>query len=464
MKNLKIDNEFIEKIIIYGGGTALWVMLAFGVQDMKNNESNTDSSEVAIVKDITENLLQDIKITAPKVPIESIDLEAEPPQIEVKKLEKKKTVEEEVEELLKEDPEYIELAKYVSEITEADVDAYVKEILDYYGVTAKSNTFRFNPNNLQEAERRIKAYAEKIDTEENAIYTTEFYIYSTEDDYLVSSYKSEYQEKHPNVSEEELEEMVKEFKEKAAAIYYTKMNLRYLSDESLRSLNKKYHFVNDSENLIEDIKNYMNEIKIYYKNFPLMREMVANEGDYIAHGLLNGDDTVWNAFKIIDGPVVNGVIQGVYGSGEERKENFGYRYAIVQEAVNQKLGVGIKRESVFYRIENGKAMSNLPVLPTNQEELYKYLLIELKYQSQHYGYGNGIYGPESYDPREVLINYVIFGHEGQIYDMLYRTEEITDDVERAILQELNNQDGDAIVFFETVDKVQEVIGNSQKIK
>ena len=400
-KNLKVG--IVVPIILGCSLVAEAKSLDNSVTGLQPSLDRLDAYSKVIEQEIADFLNE----TTTSVSLEPIGLDYEIPQIEVKELEQEKAVEEEVEELLEEEPEYTEIAKYVSEITEEDVDAYAKDVLDYYGVTAKSNTFRFNPNNLQEAERRIKAYAEKIDTEENAIFTTEYHICSTEDDYLVSSYKREYQEKHPNVSEEELEEVEKEFKEKAAAIYYTKMNLKYLSDDALRSMNEKYHFVDDSENLIEDIKDYMNEIIIYYKNYPLMREMVANHGDYIAHGLLNADDTVWEAFKIIDGKVVNGVIQGVYGNGEERKENLkSLEYDIVQEAVNQKLGVGKKRKSVFYRIENGKAVSNLPVLPTDSEELYKYLLIELKYQSQNYG----IYGPESYNPSEFLIKQVIYGH------------------------------------------------------
>lgn len=358
---------------------------------------------------------------------------------------------------VEESSEYKETSKYMSEITEEEVDAYVKEVLDFYGIPAKSNTFRFNPNNLQEAERRIKAYAEKIDTEENSIFTTEYHICSTLDDYLVSSYKKEYQENHPEAIEEELKELEKEFKEKAAATYYTAMNLKYLSDETLRSMNEKYHFVEDSENLIEDIKDHVNSTIIGYTSYPLMREMVANEGDYIAHGLLNMDDTVWQSYKIINNQIVDEVIQEIYGNGEERKENIyaeGYcSYEIIQEAVNQKLGVGKNQEDVFHRIQNGKVVSNLPELPTDLEELCKYALIELKFQSKH----DGFYESEYYNPSELLITFVIKGHSNQIDKLLYETEKIPNCTERKILE-----NRDETVFFETADKIPEITETNQK--
>ncbi len=380
--------------------------------------------------------------------------------------EEEKTVEEEVEELLEKSPKYKKIAEYVSEITEEDVEDYVKEVLDFYEITTKINTFRFNPNNLQEAEKRIKEYAEKMDSEENTTFATEYHIDTTVEDFLVYGYKKEYQESHLEASEEELNEVVKEFKEKAAAAYYTKMNLKYLSDETLRAMNEKYHFVDESENLIEDIKEYADSVIIQYMYNPLMREMVANQGDYIAHGLLDENTNTKRYCALIGSgsKIVDEVIHGDYGNGEERKENLGkegYNYFTIQEAVNLKLGVVSDKQTVFYRIEDGKVVSNLPVLPENQEELYKYLLIELKYQSQHYG----LYGPKSYDPIEFLIKQVIFGHYNQINDMLYKTEEITDDIEREILEELNYHwyAEDAIDFFETVEKVQEVTENSQKV-
>ncbi|MDE5587326.1 MAG: hypothetical protein K2I72_03025, partial [Bacilli bacterium] len=229
------------------------------------------------------------------------------------------------------------------------------------------------------------------------------------------------------------------------------------------------------------IKEYVESATIRYMYNPLMREMVANQGDYIAHGLLDentitkrecallGSDSIAEEIVIRgyygNGEAVERVIRGYYGDGEERIKNLsrdGYNYVIIQEAVNLKLGAVSNKETFLYRIENGEVVSNLPVLPTNQEELYKYLLIELKYQSQHYG----MYGPESYDPSEFLIEQVIFGHYNQIYDMLYRTEEITDDVERAILQQLeyHRYVEDAIEFFETLENVQEVTGTFQKIR
>lgn len=380
-------------------------------------------------------------------------------------VEKEQTVEEEVEELLEESPEYRKIAEYVSEITEEDIEAFQKEVLDYYEVTSQKDTFRFNPNNISEAKRRIQAYAEAMDSEENKTFETEYHIETTVEDFLVYDYRKEYQESHPEASEAELEEAEKEFKLKASAVYYTKMNLKYLSDETLKALNEKYHFVEESENLVEDIKAYVDSAIIRYKHNPLMRKMVANQGDYIAHGLLdeNTNTKRYCAFIGSDSEVVDEVIHGDYGNGEERKVSLGeegYTYFVVQEAVNLKLGVVSDQNTVFYRIENGEVVSNLPVLPTDQDELCKYLLIELKYQSQHYG----MYGPESYDPSEFLIKQVIFGHYNQVYDMLYRTGEITDDTEKAILEELDYHRyvGDAMDFFETVEQVQKVTGNIQK--
>ncbi|MDE5587327.1 MAG: hypothetical protein K2I72_03030, partial [Bacilli bacterium] len=318
---------------------------------------------------------------------EQLDQETE----ETTTLEKEKTVEEKVEELLEESPEYKEIAKYVSEITEEDIDAYVKEVLDYYGVTSKNDTLRFNPNNLQEAERRIEEYAEKMYSEENETFAPEYYIDNMVEDHLVVRDMSRYKESHPEASEEELKEMEKEFKEKAAATYYTKMNLKYLSDETLRSMNEKYHFVEDSENLIEDIKDYVNSAYIGYERTPLMREMVANQGDYIAHGLLDADTNTkrFCAQFAIDsevGEVVMGVIRGDYGDGEERIENLsrdGYNNVIIQEAVNLKLGAVSNKKTALYRIEDGRVVSNLPALPTDLEELWKQALIE-KYFQKYY--------------------------------------------------------------------------------
>ncbi len=378
--------------------------------------------------------------------------------------EQEKTVEQEVEELLEESPEYRKIAEYVSEITEEDVDAYVKEVLDSYGITSKSNTFRFDPNNFYEANSRIQEYAEKMDSEENMTYETEYHINATEEDYLVREYRERYQVTHPEASEEELKAVEKEFREKAAAVYYTKMNLKYLNDTTLKKINETYHFVDDSENLIDEIKAYADSAIILYRNNPLMKNMVANSGDYLAHSLLDENVNNWHYLIGFDEEkIATRVIHGDYGNGEERKENLGregYNYYTVQAKVNQMMGLVPRQSSVFYRMENGEVVSNLPMLPTDQEELYKYLLIELKYQSQHYGF----YGPESYDPGDFLIRQVIFGHYNQVYDMLYRTEEITDDMEKAILKELDyhRYAGDAIKFFETVEKVPEVTGNSQK--
>lgn len=131
------------------------------------------------------------------VSLEPIGLDHEPPQIEVKKLEKKKTVEEEIEELLEESHKYRKIAEYVSEMAEEDIEIFQKEILDYYRVTAKNNTFRFNPNNLQEAERRIKEYAERMYSEENETFAPEYYIDNMEEDLLVVREMSRYQEDHP---------------------------------------------------------------------------------------------------------------------------------------------------------------------------------------------------------------------------------------------------------------------------
>ena len=52
------------------------------------------------------------------------------------------------------------------------------------------------------------------------------------------------------MTEEELQEKRREFEKKASAMYYTKMNLKYLDSETLLLLNQRYHFV-DSENLEE---------------------------------------------------------------------------------------------------------------------------------------------------------------------------------------------------------------------
>ena len=392
------------------------------------------------------------------------------------KTEKEKTVEEKVEELLEESPEYRKIAEYVSEMTDEDIEAHVKEVLDYYGVTSKNNTFRFNPNNLQEAERRIKEYAERMYSEENETFAPEYYIDDMVEDQLVVRYMSRYKESHSEASEEELKEMEKEFKKKASAVYYMKMNLKYLSDETLRSMNEKYHFVEDSENLIEDIKNCVNSAYIGYERTPLMKEMVANQGDYIAHGLLDADTNTKRlcAQSAIDsevGEVVMGVIRGDYGDGEERIENLsrdGHNYVIIQEAVNLKLGAISNKKTALYRIEDGRVVSNLPVLPTDLEELWKQALIE-KYFQKYYFENTAIYdpaigdvyhAPHSYNPQMVLVEQVIEGHFIAIhYSLFYGMEDCT---ETAILDELDCLG--PFDFFENVEQVQEVISSGQKIK
>ena len=385
-------------------------------------------------------------------------------------VEKGKTVEEEVEELLEESPEYRTIAEYVSEITEEDIESFQKEVLDYYGVTSQKDTFRFNPNNMSEAKRRIQAYAEAMDSEENMTFDTEYLINITDEDPLVARYRTIYQDSHEEASLEELEEKSQEFKEKAAAVYYTKMNLKYLSDETLKNINETYHFVDDSKNLMEDIKDYVNNACIIYYKTPLMKEMVANNGDYIAHRLLDANINArrWSALIGGRGEVVESVIRGEFGNGEERKENLGeegYNYFAVQEAVNLELGVVSNQKTALYRIENGKVVSNLPTLPTDKNELCKRALIEKNFQNQYientviYDAGFSYHAPYSYDPQMVLIESVAEGHMTEIHYMLM-AEEDTNCVEIDILNELDSCS--PLDLFERVEQVQKVTGNIQK--
>jgi len=382
-----------------------------------------------------------------------------------------KTIEEEVEELLEESPEYREILEYISEITEEDIESFQKEVLDFYGITSKSNTFRFNPNNLEEAQKRIKEYALKMDSEENMTFETEYFINVTEEDLLVEEYRSQYEERYKEISEEERKEKETEFREKAAAVYYTKMNLKYLSDETLRSLNEKYHFVDDSETLIEDIKVYVNRACIIYNKTPLLKEMVANQGDYIAHSLLDDNVNAKREGSLIgdSNQIVEKVIRGDYGNGEERQVKLsseGYNYMAVQEAVNLELGVVSHQKTALYRIENGEIVSNLPVLPTDKKGLCKYALIEKSFQNQYinntiiYDLDYSYHAPISYDPKMVLVEKVTEGHETELYCMLYRSEDTVDSIEIDILKELNACG--PLDFFETIEKIQKVTGLTQK--
>lgn len=89
------------------------------------------------------------------------------------------------------------------------------------------------------------------------------------------------------MTEEELQEKRREFEKKASAMYYTKMNLKYLDSETLLLLNQRYHFV-DSENL-EEIKAFVCETPINYEKTPLLKELVARNEDYLAHRLLDSN-------------------------------------------------------------------------------------------------------------------------------------------------------------------------------
>ena len=367
---------------------------------------------------------------------------------------------------------YREISEYVSEITFEDMISFQNSVLDYYDITSKNNTFRFDPNNFSEAKARIETYAKQMDSLENQTYATEYFVNVTDDDSLVEEYRNEYQENHPEASEEELQEAEKGFREKAAAVYYTKMNFKYLSDETLRKINETYQFVEDvedSEKFEIDILNYVTPACIVYHKTPLMKEMVANMGDYTAHSLLdqNINTKRWSSLIGDSGDVVERVIHGDFGNGEERKENLGkegYNYYAVQEAVNQELGVVTNKKTALYRLENGEIVSNLPVLPTDKDALCKYALIEKKFQKQYlentvmYGDYN-TYHPLSYHPQMVLINEVASGHMEEIYYMLM--EENTKSVANAILNEITLYD--PLDFFEIVEEVQETAENKKKI-
>lgn len=107
------------------------------------------------------------------------------------------------------------------------------------------------------------------------------------------------------------------------------------------------------------------------------------------------------------------------------------------------------------------------MLPTDLEELWKQSLIEKKFQEQYLEnaaiydspMGYAYHAPHSYDPQMVLVEQVIGGHFIAIhYSLFYGMEDCT---ETAILDELDYLG--PFDFFENVEKVQEVIGNDQKI-
>jgi len=387
---------------------------------------------------------------------------------------KEKTVEEEVEELLKESPEYREISEYVSEITYEDMESFQNSVLGYYDITSKSNIFRFDPNNFSEAKARIEAYAKQMDSLENQTYATKCFVNVTDDDSLVEKYRNEYQENHLEASEEELQEAEKNFREKAAAVYYTKMNYKYLSDETLRKINEIYQFVEDaedSEKFEMDILNYVSPACIVYHKTPLLKEMVANMGDYTAHSLLDQNTNTKRWLSLIgdNEEVVKRVIHGDFGNGEERKEKLGkegYNYYAVQEAVNQELGVVTNKKSTLYRLENGEIVSNLPVLPTDKDALCKYALIEKNFQKQYlentviYSDYDTYHAPFFYHPQMVLINQVVSGHMEEIYYMLME-EGNTGSVENKILYEIELHS--PLDFFEIVEEVQETVENKKKI-
>ena len=375
-----------------------------------------------------------------------------------------------MEELLEEKTVYREISEYISEITEEDMEAFLDGTLDHYGITSQKNTFRFDPNNFSEAKARIETYAKQMDSLENQTHETEYFIKVTDDDQLVEKYRSDYLEKNKDVTEEELQEAERSFREKAAAVYYTKMNYKYLNNETLRKINETYQLVEDSKNLNIDILNYVNQACIVYYKTPLMKEMVANMGVYTAHSLLDANMNAkrWSGLIGDNGQVVERVIRGDFRNGEERKEKLGkegYNYYAVQEAVNLELGVVTKKKTALYRIENGKIVSNLPVLPTEKDVLCKYVLIERRFQKRYlentviYGDYNTYHAPLSYNPQMVLINEVVGGHMEEIHYMLM--DEGTESIENTILNEI--QLHSPLDLFEIVESVEETTGNKKKL-
>lgn len=488
MKNLRVNEKLFKKLLTIGGVVIVAGSL-FPVVTFKDQTTSTVTNpEDSVIEDsvIMEDSFSPHLSQSGKVLLETIGLNSTPPVINVRRLVQKEPSDLEssiIDEKscdLEVDPVYTEIANYVNQVTEEDVEAFHKEVLSFYEISSTNETFRFDPNNEKIMDQKIKAYAENMNSEENMTYWTSYQVNVFEEDPIVSKFMKDYQEEHPDMTEKELQEKNREFGEKASAMYYTKMNLRYLDTETLLLLNKKYCFV-DSEN-IEEIKTFVCDVPINYEKTPLMKELVARNEDYLAHSLLNSDERYldligWEELEQDENAkMADEVIQGVWGSGKERRENLawlGYDYYKVQEIVNQKMWGKWKGTDIELISMKGDPLYRTPTLPTTGDALCRRAALESVVQHQlledaiDYNFDPRFRGPYFYDPQMMLIKAVIRRQFYEIGSMLWERENITDcnEIQRMVLEEMCNRCFDYCIdqFFEELEQVQQESGKQKCI-